>query len=249
MTITYALRSPDDPHDYIYEHLAKAPPGTYLSEFPQEYDLRCHSQTPRQQGARGTCAAFTAAAIKEIQEKLDQGFDEWMSPEFIYYHRANRPAPGMYGRNVFQVLQQIGSVPESMYSYKKNDLDAKPPSKDLYSIAAQYRIANFARVTTCDGLKRALLEIGPCYMLLPLYSFDTYFWRTGDGESVITGHAVTVVGYNREGFIIRNSWGADWNGNGHIIFPYNEWGSQWECWVCIDDTSGGRKRRLSCTVI
>lgn len=229
-----ALKSPDDPSDWIFEHLAQGPLGTYRSEFPEEYDLRQYSQRSRDQGVRGTCAAFTAAAIKEIQESRDCGFNEWMSPEFIYYHRNNKPAKGMYGRNVFQILQRIGSVPESAYPYQIDD-DAPPPTKKLYEHAARYRIANFARVTTVDGLKRALLELGPCYLLLPLYSNRPEFWRSSLNEKCNGGHAVAVIGYNRNGFILKNSWGPKWNGDGHIIFPYTEWGIQWECWVSIDE--------------
>lgn len=230
-----ALRSPEDPDDCIYEQLAQGPIGYYLSEFPEEYDLRKHAQTSRDQGSRGTCAAFTAAAIKEIQESRDCNFNEWMSPEFIYYHRENKPASGMYGRNVFQILQRIGSVPESLYPYSSVDSEIPPPQQELYETAAKYRIANFARVNTCDGLKRALLELGPGYLQLPLYSSRPYFWRAIAGEKCNGGHAVTVVGFNKEGFILKNSWGATWNGDGCIVFPYTEWGIQWECWISVDE--------------
>lgn len=230
-----ALKSPEDPGDWIFEHLAQGSPGTYRTEFPEEFDLRPYAQPCRDQGTRGTCAAFTAAAIKEIQEQRDCGFNEWMSPEFIYYHRDSKPLSGMYGRNVFQILQRIGTVPESAYPYLSADRDAQSPSKKLYESAAQYRIANFARVTTCDGLKRALLEIGPCYLLLPLFSRKSEFWRGDSNEKCNGGHAVAVVGFNKNGFILKNSWGPDWNGDGHVIFPYLEWGVQWECWVSVDE--------------
>jgi hypothetical protein len=195
-------------------------------------------QPSRDQGRRGTCAAFTGSAIKEIHER-DEGFNEWMSPEFIYYHRENKPATGMYGRNVFQILQKIGSVPESKYPYR-NDENAPAPDKELYETATKYRIANYAKVTTVNGLKRALLELGPCYLQLPLYSSRPHFWRA-NGEKSAGGHALTVIGFNKTGFILKNSWGPTWNGDGCIIFPYNEWDLLWECWVPVDEkTSVGQ---------
>ena len=48
---------------------------------------------------------------------------------------------------------------------------------------------------------------------------------------------MTIVGYNKEGFIVRNSWGSKWNGNGHVIFPYADWGLHWEVWSSIDAES------------
>lgn len=235
--IAGALKSPDDPSDCIYERLAKSTQGFYLSEFPTEFDLRRYMKTPRDQEQRPTCAAFAAATIREIQENRETGFDEHMSPEFIYYHRDNKPAAGMYGRNVFQILQKIGSVPESKYKY---GIDDEVPNQKLYDLAAQYRIVNYARVTTIDGLKRALLELGPCYLQLPLYRTRPHFWRSEEtrdssGEGLIGGHAVAVVGYNESGFILKNSWGKHWNGDGCVIFPYGDWGLHWECWVSIDE--------------
>lgn len=246
-----AFKSPDDPSDLIFEQLAKGPIVHY-NEFPDEYDLRQYSQPSRHQGVRGSCAAFTAATIKEIQENRDCGFNEWMSPEFIYYHRDNKPSSGMYGRNVFQILQRIGTVPESMFPYKEKDSNVLPPSKKLYDVAAQYRIANFARVTTVDGLKRALIELGPCYLLLPLFSTRPNFWIPQADDKCSSGHAVAVVGYNREGFILKNSWGHEWNGDGHIIFPYNEWGRQWECWVSVDEVTNQirptKRKKIECII-
>ena len=50
------------------------------------------------------------------------------------------------------------------------------------------------------------------------------------------GHAVSIVGWNEEGFIIRNSWGKMWNGNGHVIYSYEDFedGMHWEIWTTID---------------
>jgi hypothetical protein len=170
-----------------------------------------------------------------------------MSPEFIYFHRDNKPASGMYGRNVFQILQKIGCVPEDDYPYC-SDETAPQPDEKLYGIAAKYRIANYARVTTIVGLKRALLELGPCYIQLPLYSMEVQFWRcpggtdagpsstAGGSVSVPNGgHALVVVGYNTEGFVLVNSWGADWGDNGSVMFPYEDWSAHWECWASIDE--------------
>lgn len=228
-----ALRSPDSLDDYIYENASHGKDNVYLAAMPETYDLRRFMQPSRSQGDRSTCGAHAAAYIKEIQEAIDCNFSETMSPEFIYYHRENRPAAGMYGRNIFQILQQIGSVPESAYPHTGDD--APKPGERHYAIAAKYRIRHFARVTTLNGLKRALLEVGPCYLQLPLFAARPYFWRQTGSETPISGHAVAVVGYTREGFILKNSWGPRWNGDGCIVFPYDEWGLVWECWVAVDE--------------
>ncbi len=253
-----AFRSPEDPNDCIFELLAEGGPGYYTAEMPEEFDLRKYSKPSRDQGSRGTCAAFTMVSIREIHsarsndKKYPHGSNSSLSspdlsPEFIYYHRDSKPLKGMNGRNAFQILQRIGTVPESEYPYSERDHNLHPDDK-LYKLAAKYRLDNFAKIESCDGLKQALLEIGPCYLLLPLYANRPYFWRIDDTNQIqnqqtnqkprntirVGGHAVAVVGYTKLGFILKNSWGSTWNEDGCIIFPYSDWGVQWECWVGID---------------
>ncbi len=232
-----AIVSPEDSNDTIFERLAEGPIGFFLNEMPLEFDLRRYAQPSRDQGRRGTCAAFAGSSIREIQAHKSDQFEEWMSPEFIYYHRDNKPLNGMHGRNVFQIMQRIGSVPETEYPYDNKDA----PSPELYRLAAKFKIANFAKITTCDGLKKALLEIGPCYLQLPLYSNRPYFWRPlVNNEKPNGGHAVTVVGYTVLGFILKNSWGTTWNDSGCIVLPYDEFGCNLECWVGIDYVTSAR---------
>ena len=54
----------------------------------------------------------------------------------------------------------------------------------------------------------------------PVYNYGTEFWYQKVGETMKGGHAVTVVGYNEIGFIIRNSWGTDWGNAGYTALPY-----------------------------
>jgi C1A family cysteine protease len=235
------LKSPKDSRDWVFENLAHGHEKKYISEFPEEYDLREHTQPSRDQGTRGTCAAFTACTIKEIHENREDGFDEWMSPEFIYFHRDNKPASGMYGRNVFKIMQRVGSVPESHFPYQREDSRLRKPSDQLYQHAAKYKIANYARVKTADGLKKAILELGPGYLLMPLFKNRPEFWIAQDGEKNNGGHATTVVGYTKTGFILKNSWGVDWNDAGCIIMPFSAWKLHWECWVPINQSRQGEE--------
>jgi hypothetical protein len=43
--------------------------------------------------------------------------------------------------------------------------------------------------------------------------------RKGRAES---GHAIGLVGYTREGFIVQNSWGASWGHKGFALLPYED---------------------------
>lgn len=37
------------------------------------------------------------------------------------------------------------------------------------------------------------------------------------------GHAFAIVGYNEQGFVVQNSWGATWGAGGFAILPYVDW--------------------------
>lgn len=46
------------------------------------------------------------------------------------------------------------------------------------------------------------------------------------------GHAVAIVGYTNDGFIIQNSWGESWGKNGFALLPYEDWLlHSTDCWV------------------
>lgn len=184
----------------------------------------------RDQGLRGTCAAFVGAGIKSMHYKKMTGVSLQLSPEFIYYHRENKPSNGMYGRNVFQVLQKIGVPEETDHPYN----NTKKPSRMAYQRAQNFKISNYARITTLDGLKRALYELGPCYLLVPLYAHRPEFWKNENNEKCDKTHAVLVAGYNDYGFTVINSWGDDWGAAGTTTIPYDDWSDTWEIWVCMD---------------
>lgn len=233
-----ALRSAPSPDDYIFEQLAlgadKTIPDVYI-------DLRKYSKPSRHQHKRGTCAAFAAATIREIQEHMISASANlpMLSPEFIYHHRKNKPAEGMFGRDVLTIMRDIGTVPEQMYPYDDISEPSRYPSHQHYEDAADHKISNFARVMTSKGLMRAIGEVGPCYLVLPLYDTRPHFWRkrardSSKPSSDPCGHSVAVVGFNDIGFILKNSWGPTWNGDGCILFPYDDWDSHWECWAPLN---------------
>lgn len=254
-----ALESPPDPRDWIFENLAGGSSRASLSQtnsdetqniigpypnataskrlstafLPAEYDMRKYSTPSRDQANRATCASIVAAEIKEIQTRMAGGINATkLSSEYIYYHRGNKPSSGMYGRDAFSILQKCGTVEEEEYPYQAEDNQSPTPSKKLIKKATRNRICNYARIKTLNGIKRALYEVGPCYLFLPLYTSRPEFWRP-DEFGTTEGHAICVLGWTREGLILKNSWGPDWNGDGCIILPYEDYNVTWECWVAI----------------
>ena len=87
--------------------------------------------------------------------------------------------------------------------------------------------------------KENMREIGPQQQSGLMQRIQTPFRNYMDRTSDYMGkryfsHAMTIVGYNNEGFIIRNSWGEDWGNKGYTIYKYDDWSSHWEIWSTVD---------------
>ena len=200
-------------------------------------DLRLQLPPVRDQGSQGTCAAQTAACMKEWQEKRDYGFDGYMSPQFIYNNRENQGGGGMYGRDVMRILSKVGSVEDAVYSYGRVEPVGEIEGH-LYERARLHKIKSYARVSAIDDLKTALAVNGPCYIAFPTYNYGPRMWVQETPDAQMTGgHAMTVVGYDAQGFVLRNTWGARWGDGGYCTYPYSDWGAHWEIWTTVDERS------------
>lgn len=223
-------KSPVDPRDFLLESIYPV-----KVTLPEKWDLRIHMRPIRDQGNAGTCSAQTAAAMKEWQELADVTFDKYMSPWFVYQLRENQDSEGMYPRDTMKILHQIGIVPEAEYTYLTN----KPITEKLKESAGKYKIQGYAQINTIETLKQALFANGPCYIAFPVYNPNSMeFWKPSyNGQPMLGGHAVTVAGYLKDKFIIRNSWSNNWGDNGYTYYPFSDFGYHWELWTTIDADS------------
>lgn len=104
--------------------------------------------------------------------------------------------------------------------------------KDILHFLKQKNIIrNYALVHSEMALKTAILLNGPCLGALNIKNSDScQFW---EGNKLVGGHGIAIIGWNRDGFIIRNSWGNDWCNHGNTILPYNRFNMFLEIWTII----------------
>jgi len=231
MYILNLHKSLEDRRDWRAETIYAAGP------LPETFSLKDKLGPIRDQGSFGTCAAQAAACMKEFQEYKENTLVEPFSPMFIYAHRQPETASGMYPRDVMEILQKYGSIAEKEYPYKGKNQDKINISTKVCERAVNFKIKNYARVATIDALKRALIADGLCFAGFPAYNFGETFWKANFGDESLGGHAVAIVGYDKKGFILRNSWGITWGDKGYGLFPYKDWGIQWEIWTAVDEAS------------
>lgn len=220
------IPSPYDKRDWTLETLYPR------IKLPEKLDLRSELLSVRDQGPFGTCAAMAGSCMKEWQEWKDIELRVYFSPMFIYNNRTN-PGEGMYMRELMNILYKMGDCKEVTFKY---GTQGTPPG-EAYEEAKNFVIKNYASINTIDGLKTALYDAGICVIAVPVYNYTTRMWKPRPSDFLLGGHAMAVAGYTKEGFIIRNSWGYDWGEDGYCIFPYEDWGLQWEVWTTVDKES------------
>lgn len=233
-----ALRSPPDVRDFQYaQRSARAEIRSTDNKvkLPSTLDLRKKLPPIINQGMKGTCVACVGACIKEYQERMDCGYDGYFSPDYIYYYRENKPVYGMWPRDMMKILQKRGCCS----NYKLPYDEKKEPSVVSNSCdreAANYKIGAYYQIKTVDELKEALYKNGPCYIAFDVYNDGNEMWKKKKSTEVVQGsHAMTVVGYKKDRFIIRNSWGKNWGSNGYTYYKFKDFGAHIEIWTCVDE--------------
>lgn len=95
-----------------------------------------------------------------------------------------------------------------------------------------FKINSYARVGNNEQLKFAIVANGPCVAVLPVYNADSAdeFWNERYGK-LLGYHAVAVVGYNEDGFIIRNSWGENYGSDGYTLIKEKDANKFQEVWT------------------
>jgi hypothetical protein len=232
---TIAL-SEDDPRDLVIEALQPD------NKYPRSIDLRNEMPPVWDQGVDGPCSAYAAAAIKMWQERKDYGLTDQLSTHFVYNLRPNRPQKGMQPRHTMHILKQYG-IPTAKSYHRRKMKELQNIPAWVLNEAANHKIIGYARIQTIEGLKKSIYKNGPAYIAMPVYNDGPQFWKPSFGDQRLGGHALVIVGYNSQGFILRNSWGKSWADSGHTVYPYSDFGVHYEIWTAVDDPNSQRIER------
>jgi C1A family cysteine protease len=219
-----------DHRDYFY---AAAP--EVLSALPASVDLRAQCPAPYNQLNLGSCTSNAIAGALEFDQIKQRLPESTPSRLFIYYnervmeHSVLSDSGAMIRDGVKSVNKQ-GACAETLWPYDVSQFAVQPPPT-CYQAAAQHRALRYQRIPRTLAQMKACLAAG-----LPfLYGFTVYesfesmeVANTGVvpmprlGEAVWGGHAVLAVGYSdeKQWFITRNSWGANWGDHGYFYMPY-----------------------------
>ena len=208
-------------------------------------DLRRPDWPVRDQGATGACVGFAAADGVLYWHYRKAGLlapGERPSPRFIWM--ANKEtdrltdfpttfieSAGTQTKRALRVARRYGCVPDGLLPM---DGRLSPlPAAAFYTLAARYRIASYHNLRRNRAAwRRWLSNQGP---ILARVEVDRTFRQAArtNGELALFrpdeedggGHAICLVGYTANTFIVRNSWGADW-GDGGFAYASDEYAAE-----------------------
>lgn len=93
-----------------------------------------------------------------------------------------------------------------------------------------YKLSKYYKINSGPALKHALISNGPCVAVLPVYNESLEFWKNY-GENFLGYHAISIVGYDEKGFIIRNSWGESFGRKGYTYIKNEDLNKFVEIWT------------------
>jgi hypothetical protein len=239
--IAHCVRSREKENDWTIIHAIVN--GIVKHDFPEEVDLRIGNDWWEigNQGYTGSCAAWAATdsllrwhlvRAKKINEteRLSVQFT-WMAAKetdnFTTYPETFIENSGTPLKGALNVLKKYGAVLDKHLPFGGRIIDPQMDAETFYSIASLFSINSYYSIikeydVNLDHLRMWLASIGP---IIAMTDTDWNFRNYNNGgkldsydlTTVVpdTGHAIAIVGYTKNHFIIRNSWGTDWGDNGY----------------------------------
>jgi len=164
------------------------------------------------QGYNPICVPCSISAYVNWKENLKHGDNKKDNKVMLFDIYASRTTPGNNGMSFKDALKFM----------RHTGVDTN---------AGKSKIDRYAKIGSVDQLKNAILSNGPCIGGLPVYNSDKDFWNQKGGDYYRGGHAISIVGFDKDGFIIRNSWGDTYANNGYTKLKYSDFPAFMEIWT------------------
>lgn len=223
-----------DFRDAVYEpSLIEVPPTSSLDAY------RGLGIPVLDQGTEGACTGFGLATVAHflLSGRVAAPTDAAVSPR-MFYEMARRydewpgeDYSGSSARGAMKGWHKHGVCSGVLWPYEagRDDTDLTP---DRIADAAKRPLGAYFRVNHSDlvAMHAALTEVGILFATAMVHEgWEEVNPETGliqprtPRDRVLGGHAFAIVGYDRRGFWLQNSWGDDWGRDGFALLTYEDW--------------------------
>ncbi|GJM32077.1 MAG: hypothetical protein DHS20C18_10780 [Saprospiraceae bacterium] len=241
--ILNCLESSNVDNDWTFETAENSGILTAPSQLPRTMDLRAPWWKIADQQQTGSCVGWATAdsVLRWHFVKNNQlNKDELLSVRFIWMASKetdvfdSRPSTfidssGTSLKSALDIAKNYGCVKENLLPFDNNAL-YNESENTFYALASSLKIRSYFNLNTeGDKLinwKSWLSQKGPILTRLNVdASFMNASSSNGDLDTYGTyhygGHAIAIVGYTGNRFIIRNSWGESWGDGGFAYASYD----------------------------
>lgn len=217
----------------IYD-MENLPEATITSETNRINEYEAPHTSIKDQGSCGSCYSFGASASYEsyMLSKHNKTYD-LSEQDFMMKAKATGPyggCSGWYLDTSMNLLKNQGVAEEYDCAYKAKE-DACPSSAK-----AKHMIKEWAVTSDKATIQNALQKNGAVYVGFAVYSDFSYYksgyykYTSGYRRGY---HAVCIVGYDDQGFKVKNSWGPGWGENGYFHIAYDQMTNAIEFGTCF----------------
>ena len=232
--ILNCVPSTETEKDWQYEAFVSAGVVRKPRSLPQSLDLREKWWDVGNQEDTGSCVGWAAAEgilrWHFVKSKRLQP-NEHLAPRYIWMASKETDADikspttfiekaGTSIKQALEVVKKYGCVKEEVLPFKSGKM-FQGEAQEFYARANTLRIDSYIPLREINLWKPWLASGGP---ILTRLDVDSSWWNLRTNHSGMldkyrpptrqAGHAVAIVGYTSDRFIVRNSWGTDWGDKG-----------------------------------
>jgi len=182
----------------------------------------------KDQGACGSCWAFSAVGIVEPQYNIfydNPDFDPDLSEQYLVSDCCADcgDCGGGWLSTALEFIRYEGITDEACFPYIASDCPCSDRCSDWNNRLWKINYTAGPLPDDVETIKKYLIKKGPLSVAMKYDGYwDKDIYRCSDDYGV--NHAVVIVGYNDIGgyWIVKNSWGSNWNDDGYFKVGYGE---------------------------
>ena len=220
------MPSESDPRDFVYSTV-------YSSELPESYTIDISKIKVHDQGNYQNCGTHALSALVEIVLGCKPISFPWYYGNRRY---SDHKGMGTEARGLLKAAQKDGGLYFEKYPFEAEVSEVINNFEEKYNEfkdeAQKIRIKNYYRCFTANDVKSALIKGFP--VLVGTIVFKSFYEITkgnlvmpeprisnGSLEPMAGGHMMLIIGYDKRGFKVLNSWGESFGDKGTFIMPYS----------------------------
>lgn len=186
----------------------------------------------KDQGGCGSCWAFSAVGIVEPQYNIfydNPDFDPDLSEQYLVSDCCADcgSCSGGWPATALEFTRYEGITDEACFPYIASNCPCSDRCSDWSNRLWKINYTAGPLPDDIETIKKYLIKKGSLSACMGVgfnYGghFDNEIYRCDDDTGI--NHAVVIVGYNDTGnyWMVRNSWGQDWNEDGYFKVGYGE---------------------------